>query len=198
MLIYSQSPLYSIEKIQSLDEKTSVSIEGTVAEIKPEEEVKLKRKRTKEKLQKFQLRDETRSIWITLWRKDTEQLRGTSVGDFVRVINLKTNWYHKTLSLNSTDYTRIYKVQSAAVQNVTVKIEGVIKAGGMESELEVEINHQLNTFIMSSRLLADALGIKLQGDFEDKLLEMLPFTGKAEIQGNRILKLQKKSKPMRI
>lgn len=34
MLIYSQSPVYSIDTIQSLDEKTAVSVEGTVTEVR--------------------------------------------------------------------------------------------------------------------------------------------------------------------
>ncbi|MED6281957.1 hypothetical protein CHARACLAT_027147 [Characodon lateralis] len=110
MLVYNQSPVCSITKIQFFDEITSVSVEGTVTEITSVEQVKLKRKRTKEKRIRFQLKDKTGSIWITLWRKDMEQLKETSVGDFVKVINVKTSRYHETVYLNSTDFTRICKV----------------------------------------------------------------------------------------
>lgn len=33
MLIYKQSPVYSIQQIQTLEERTCVSVEGTVAEV---------------------------------------------------------------------------------------------------------------------------------------------------------------------
>lgn len=109
-LVKSQLPIYSIEKIQSFVEKTSVNVEGTVTWIDSMEQVKLKRQRTKVDKQKFQLKDETGSIWITLWRRETQQLRGTSVGDLVRVTRLMTNLYNEEVSLNSTDFTRIDKV----------------------------------------------------------------------------------------
>ncbi|XP_047235346.1 uncharacterized protein LOC124876526 isoform X2 [Girardinichthys multiradiatus] len=190
MLVYNQSPVCSIMKIQSFDEMTSVvSVEGTVTEISVEQ-VKLKRKRTKEKMIRFQLKDKTGSIWITLWRKDMEQLRETSVGDFVKVINVKTSRYHETVYLNSTDFTRICKVQSAPVQNVTIEIVGIIKSGRMESELEVLINNQVNTFIIASPLLAEVLGVRLADDLEDRLLEKIPFLVQAEIQGNKITDLK--------
>ena len=63
--------------------------------------------------QDFHLNDGKDSIRITLWGKDTKQLRGTSDGDFVRVTNVKTSHYYETVSLNSTDFTRIFKVAAA-------------------------------------------------------------------------------------
>ncbi|KAK5610270.1 hypothetical protein CRENBAI_007886 [Crenichthys baileyi] len=190
MLVYSQSPLFSIEKIQTCDKGTALSVEGTVTEITSVEQVKLKRKRTKENIRRFQVKDETGSIWITLWSKNMDQLRGTSVRDVVRVTNVKMSWYDETVSLNSTDFTRICKVQSAPVQNVTVKIVGIIKSGRMESELEVLIHNQVNTFIMASPLLAQVLGVRLADDLEDRLLEKIPFLVQAEIQGNKITALK--------
>lgn len=74
------------------------------------ERVKTKFKQRKERLE-FKLADQTDSIWITLWGDDTKQLTGQSNGDVVRVTNVKTNRYYDTVSLNSTDFTRIVKVR---------------------------------------------------------------------------------------
>ncbi|MEQ2163588.1 hypothetical protein GOODEAATRI_031783 [Goodea atripinnis] len=82
------------------------------------------------------------------------------------------------------------QVQSAPVQNVTIEIVGIIKSGRMESELEVLINNQVNTFIMASPLLAEVLGVRLADDLEDRLLEKIPFLVQAEIQGNKITDLK--------
>ncbi|XP_023197649.1 uncharacterized protein LOC111610009 [Xiphophorus maculatus] len=190
MLIYNQRPVCSIEEIQSFKERTAVSVEGTVTGISSVAQVKQERKRTKVNIRKFQLEDETGSIWITLWRKDTEQLRGTSVGDSVRVTNLTTNRYYETVSLNSTDFTRIYKVQAAAVQNVSMQIIGIRKDDGLQFKLDVMINDQLSTFIASSRLLAKAFGVKLDGNMEGRLLQKTPFSAEAEIKGNQIQDLK--------
>ncbi|XP_032432958.1 uncharacterized protein LOC116728764 [Xiphophorus hellerii] len=190
MLIYNQRPVCSIEEIQSFKERTAVSVEGTVTEINSVAQVKQERKRTKVNIRKFQLKDETGSIWITLWRKDTEQLRGTSVGDSVRVTNLTTNCYYEMVSLNSTDFTRIYKVQAAAVQNVSMQIIGIRKDDRLQFKLDVTINDQLSTFIASSRLLAKAFGVKLDGNMEERLLQKIPFSAEAEIKGNQIQDLK--------
>lgn len=76
------------------------------------ETVKLKNKRRKKDKREFQLEDGTGSIWITLWGENIKQLRGKSPGDSVRVVNVKTSHYYDSVSLNSTDFTRIFKVIS--------------------------------------------------------------------------------------
>ncbi|KAM4546139.1 uncharacterized protein PAE49_018538 [Odontesthes bonariensis] len=189
MLIYIQAPVRSIGKSKVCGEKTLVSVEGTVKEIGLPETVKSKRKRREDIKTVFKLEDDSGSIGVTLWGKDTSQLRGTSVGDFVRVINVKTHHYYDSVSLNSTDYTRITKVQSAAVQNVSVQIVGIIKAGRIETELDGEMNGQVHTFVVDSSRLAKAFGVRLQGDFQKRLLKKMPFSAKAEIRGNKIKKL---------
>lgn len=73
---------------------------------------KLKKKQGAENRKEFQLEDGTGSIWITLWGEDIKQLRGKSPGDSVRVVNVKTSHYYDSVSLNSTDFTRISKVIS--------------------------------------------------------------------------------------
>lgn len=73
---------------------------------------KLKKKQGAENRKEFQLEDGTGSIRITLWGENIKQLRGKSPGDSVRVVNVETNHYNDSVSLNSTDFTRIFKVIS--------------------------------------------------------------------------------------
>ncbi|XP_067465101.1 uncharacterized protein [Thunnus thynnus] len=112
-LIDHQKPVCSITKAKEYADKTVVSVEGTVTEIGPVELVNMKNQQKKKEKQDFHLNDGKDSIRITLWGKDTKQLREISDGDFVRVTNVRTNHYYETVSLNSTDFTRIYKVAAA-------------------------------------------------------------------------------------
>ncbi|XP_042287069.1 uncharacterized protein LOC121910104 [Thunnus maccoyii] len=189
MLIYHQKPVCSIAKAKEYADKTAVSVEGTVTEIGHVEPIKVKNQRRKKDKQEFQLNDGKDSIRITLWGKDTAQLRGTSDGDFVRVTNVKTNHYYKTVSLNSTDFTRIFKIQSAPIQNVTIEIIGIIKANMMETQLEASFNDQVETLVVSSKHLAKAFGVRLDGDFKNRLIEKNSLYAKVEIQGSTIIRI---------
>lgn len=85
-------------------------------------EVKLKNKRRRMKpKQDFWLTDGTDSVQVCLWDKDIQQLRDKSVGDIVRVTNVRTSRYYDTTSLNSTFYTRIIKVQLTLVTGINMK-----------------------------------------------------------------------------
>ncbi|XP_022600469.1 uncharacterized protein LOC111221380 [Seriola dumerili] len=189
MLIYRYSPVCSIAKAKLFDAKTLVSVEGTVTKIDPVEHVKLKTKRGKKEKRDFILKDDTDSIRITLWGKDIQQFRDKSHGDFVRVTNVKTSVYYDMVSLNSTDYTRILKIQNAEVQNVTFKIIGITATNKMETHLEAEINGQVETFFVESKLLAKAVGVRLEGDFEERLLQNMPFSADVVLQGSKINKI---------
>ncbi|XP_042287068.1 uncharacterized protein LOC121910103 [Thunnus maccoyii] len=186
MLIYPQKPVCSITKAKKYADKTAVSVEGTVTEIGPIEPANMKNQQRKKDKQEFQLKDGKDSIRITLWGKDTAQLRGTSDGDFVRVTNVRTSHYYETVSLNSTDFTRIYKIQSAAMQNVTIEIIGIMNANMTETQLEASFNDQMETFVVSSELLAKVYGVRLDSDFEDKLIEKIPLSANVEIKGSKI------------
>ncbi|KAL3970515.1 forkhead box protein G [Sarotherodon galilaeus] len=191
MLIYSQTPVCSIGQAIGSEEKTSVSVEGKVTEIGSVETVKLKNKRRKRDKREFQLEDGTGSIWITLWGEDMKQLRGISPGDSVRVVNVKTSHYYDSVSLNSTDFTRIFKVQSATVENVTIQIIGIKDAKKTETEVDAQISSgEVQSFVVTSSLLAKAFGVRLEGDFEDRLLEKMPFSADVEIKGNKIMKIK--------
>lgn len=74
------------------------------------EKVNVKHKQEKTKKQTFQLEDETDSIRLCMWGDATEQCKGLSPGDAIKVSNMKTKKYYDNISLDSTVYTRIDKV----------------------------------------------------------------------------------------
>ncbi|XP_036071072.1 uncharacterized protein LOC112142445 isoform X5 [Oryzias melastigma] len=187
MLIYGQDPAVSIDEIKRLDEKKRVSVKGTVTEIK--KSVGKKKGQTGKKRQEFKLEDCTGSIYITLWGEDIQHLRGVSVGDKVKVANVKTNHYYDTVSLNSTDSIRIIKLKCATLQIVQLKIIGIKKTRKLQTELEAVRDEEAETFSVKSAVLAEALGIQQGTDFKKRLLEKIPCSVKANIEGDKILKL---------
>ncbi|KAF6739980.1 hypothetical protein FQA47_005751 [Oryzias melastigma] len=190
MLINGQDSAVSIDEIKRLDEKKRVSVEGTVTEIGKIESVVIKKNQTEKNIQKFKLEDSTDSIDLTLWgKKNIQHLKGVSVGDTVKVTNVMTNHYHGTVSLNSTDSTRIFKLKCATLQIVQLEIIGIKKARKLQTELEAVRDEVAETFSVKSAVLAEALGIQQGTDFEDRLLEKIPYSVKAEIKGDKILKL---------
>ncbi|GAA6226153.1 replication factor A protein 1-like isoform X1 [Lates japonicus] len=188
-LISGQNPV-SIKQAKRSEDKTIVTVEGTITKIGPVEPVKLKAKRGTKDRQDIKLKDDTDEISISLWGEDIKQLRGKSEGDVVKVTDVKTNHFRDTVSLNSTDFTRIVKVQSAPVQNVGIEIIGITTANKMETYLETECNSEVQTFVVASELLAEAFGVRLDSDFKKTLLEKIPLSAKAEIQGNKINKIK--------
>ncbi|XP_014904017.1 uncharacterized protein LOC106957261 [Poecilia latipinna] len=185
-----QSPFFPIKKIKSFQEETAVSVKGTVIEIDAGPQIEFQKDGINVDTREFKLEDKTGSIWIKLWRKDLEQLRGKSVGDLVRVTNLRTNHYCETVSLNSTDFTKIHQVKAAAVQNVTMQIVGIIEAEKEQSEIYVLINQKTRSFLINSPLLAEVFGVKLDDDFKFRLLEKIPFSAKGKIKQNKIQALK--------
>lgn len=81
----------------------------------PVENIKMKDKRRRTNQQVFYLADDTESIRVCLWGKDTEQARNVSVGDLVRVSNVKSNVFRGTVSLDSTASTKIGKVAQTSL-----------------------------------------------------------------------------------
>uniref|UniRef100_UPI003AAFC45E uncharacterized protein n=1 Tax=Centroberyx gerrardi TaxID=166262 RepID=UPI003AAFC45E len=191
MIVDPQKPVLSIKEAEASYDKTEMHVEGTITELTPVSEIKVTggRRRTTQR-RDLHLQDDTGSIRICLWGDRANQCPA-AVGDSVRVTNVKTNHYMETVSLNSTGLTRVYKVEAAAVQTGTVEIIGIIKASKMETKLEAELDQQLKTLVVASELLAKAFGIKLGGDFEEKLLDKMPLSAEVEIQGNRITAITK-------
>ncbi|XP_027129326.1 uncharacterized protein LOC113744337 isoform X1 [Larimichthys crocea] len=181
-LIYPESPLYPIAEAKSFADKTEVSVEGTVTKIDLIKKKKVNR-------QDFQLKDKTDSIMISMWRDHTKQCKELSVGDIIKITNMKISKYFKNTSLNSTGFTKIHKVQSVGVHNVTIQIIGIAKAIKKETHLDAEVNGLPHRLVVGSPLLAKAFGLNLD-DLKESLLEKLPLFANAEIHGSKIKKLQ--------
>lgn len=87
------------------------------------------------------------------------------------------------------------QVQSAAVENVTIEIIGIKDAKKTETEVDALISSgEVQSFVVTSSLLAKAFGVRLEGDFEDRLLEKMPFIADVEIKGNKIMKIEQAKK----
>ncbi|XP_041658033.1 uncharacterized protein LOC121519256 [Cheilinus undulatus] len=186
-LIYPESPFYSITEVRSLPDKTNVSVAGTVEEIDPIKEIKVAYQKQKKKTQRFKLKDESSSTWICMWGEETQQSKGLSVGDVVKLTNMKVNNYYD--ELNSTGSTKTEKVESVGIQSTKMKIIGIQKAIKKETRLEGDVGGEVHTFVVSSKLLAKALGIELDCDYKENLLDKLPFQADVEIKGNKIKKM---------
>ncbi|XP_045896615.1 uncharacterized protein LOC123963658 [Micropterus dolomieu] len=178
-------PVCTVSEAKLSADKTDVSVEGTVTEINRGEHVEVKDERKKAKKKSFQLKDDTGSISVCMWGENTKQCKGLSVGDVIKVTNARTNQYHETVSLNSTGFTRIHKVQSAGIQKVRIEILGIVKATKKGTELEVNFNQQMTTLHVSSARLAKAFDLKLDG-FKEILLNKMPLSADAVIQGSKI------------
>uniref|UniRef100_UPI0037E87D32 uncharacterized protein n=1 Tax=Semicossyphus pulcher TaxID=241346 RepID=UPI0037E87D32 len=188
-LIYPESPPYSVAEAKSCSDGTDVSLEGTVEEIDPIEDIKVSYQQEKKKRQRFKLKDETDAIWIFIWGDETQQSKDLTVGDVIKITNIKSHQFHETRSMNSTVFTKIHKVKSAGVHQENIQIIGIIKATKKETQLEAEFNQQVHTLVVASKLLAKEFDIKLDGDFNENLLKKLNLNAEAEIKGNRIKKI---------
>ncbi|KAK5917622.1 hypothetical protein CgunFtcFv8_002454 [Champsocephalus gunnari] len=179
-LLCPESPLTSIKDIKSSRPKTHVSVEGTVTQIYPVQKVKEK------KTKRFKLKQEAEEISVTMWDEATKRSKDLSVG---HVILLNNMTYSERASLNSSKFTKITKVQSVCIRKVTLEIRGIKKATLKETHLEVDLDTKLLTLVVASRLLAKTLDFQLKKDFKKDLLERIPLSVEAEIQGHRILNM---------
>lgn len=82
------------------------------------------------------------------------------------------------------------QVRSDAVQNVKIKITRIIKCLKTKFHLEAEFNSKQQKVAVTSRLLSKATGLKLQDDVEEKLLNLMPISAEAKIQGNKITEMK--------
>lgn len=92
-------------------------------QIDPIESVKVQENRRKKKRQHFQLEDNTDSIRICMWGESTNQCKGLSAGDVIKVTNMKINQYFENVSLNSTASTRLHKVAAVTSCSADVVLE---------------------------------------------------------------------------
>ena len=81
------------------------------------------------------------------------------------------------------------QVQSAGSQSERIKIAGIAKATKTETHLDAVFRDEMQRCVVASRLLAKAFGFDLDGDIEKKLLDIIPVSADAVIQGGKIKKL---------
>ncbi|XP_042286460.1 uncharacterized protein LOC121909803 [Thunnus maccoyii] len=187
-LICIQSPVCSVAKAKTYPEKYGVSVEGTVTEIYPVKETEVTSQQRTTKTQEFHLEDDTDSISICMWGGNTEQSKEISVGDVIKVTNVKTSHYHDTVSLNSTGFTRIFTIERAPVQTVRIQIQAIESTDTQtQTFLDAVINGQIKTFVVASQLLASEFD---SIDFRKSLLDKMPFLADVEIQGSKINKMK--------
>ncbi|XP_049897277.1 uncharacterized protein LOC126388283 isoform X8 [Epinephelus moara] len=87
--------------------------------------------------------------------------------------------------------TKTSQVQSAPVQTGRIKILRLKMSNKTNTHLEVEFNNQMQTFFITTRLLANTLGFRADDDLALRLLFELPLTADAKIQGNKIVEMKK-------
>ncbi|XP_062289532.1 uncharacterized protein LOC133994300 [Scomber scombrus] len=185
-LICVQSQVYSITEVKTLAEKYGVTVEGTVTEIYPVVETEVTAQQRMTKKQEFLLQEDKESISICMWGEDTEQIKDISVGDVVKVTNVKTSHYHSTVSLNSTGFTRILPIERAPVQKARIEIQAIQSTDPTQTFLEAVYNGLIDTFVVSTQLLASEFKLRLDGDLKKNLLKKMPFSADVEIQGRKI------------
>ncbi|XP_034072407.1 uncharacterized protein LOC117546330 isoform X2 [Gymnodraco acuticeps] len=118
-LVYPESPLTSIKDIKSSRPQTHVSVKGTVTEIYPVNKVKVKHKEKKTNQRSFKLSQEDEEISVTMWDEATKLIKYLSVGHVFLLEYMKPNEYREKVSLNSSKFTKITKVQSVGIRKVT-------------------------------------------------------------------------------
>lgn len=70
-----------------------------------------------------------------------------------------------------------------------LEIVGILNHTKKKTQLEVMINKQVQTMIVSSPLLAAACLLTLDSNFKERLLQDIPLQADAVIQGNEIKKM---------
>lgn len=85
-------------------------VQPNFVQINPIERVNVTHQRKKVARQSLQVKDDTDSIKICMWGENTKQCKGLSVGDVIKVTNMKLNMYYDNVSLNSTAHTEILTV----------------------------------------------------------------------------------------
>ncbi|KAI9522761.1 hypothetical protein NQZ68_033096 [Dissostichus eleginoides] len=150
--------------------------------IYPVQKVKVQHKEKMTNRQSFKLRQEAEEISVTMWDEATEQSKDLSFGDVLLLTNMKPNEYCGKVSLNSTQFTK-------SPRYLQPPIKGIKEATLKETQLEVDLDTKPHTLVVASRLQANTLDFQLKKGFGDDLLERIPLSVEAEIQGNRIIKM---------
>ncbi|XP_012994513.2 uncharacterized protein LOC106024795 [Esox lucius] len=180
--ILIESPVYSIAEAVGSKQQTLMSIEGFVNEIESKK-VTVDNKQVVQRI--LTVQDETALVNVVLWR-ELAQLRKALVGDKVRVTNLRINEYYESISLNSTGTTNVIKIQDAPMKTLNMKIISVKGCTKAKVTLVAELDGNVKSFIVSTKLLAQTYDIKPGLDFKKDFLAILPKVVEARVKGNII------------
>lgn len=93
-----------------VDQMQHLIVQPNFVQIHPTERVNVNFQRKKKARQSLQVKDDTDAIKICVWGDKTKQCKGLSVGDVIKVTNVKVNMYYGNASLNSTTRTEILTV----------------------------------------------------------------------------------------
>ncbi|XP_035846692.1 uncharacterized protein LOC116054973 [Sander lucioperca] len=94
-------------------------------------------------------------------------------------------------SLKPVESIKTFKVLSAAVQTGRIKIMEIKKSNKTITHLEIEFNGRRQTVFVTTQLLANAFGLKVEDDFERRLRYQMPLTAEATLQGRKVTDIKK-------
>lgn len=81
---------------------------------------------------------------------------------------------------------QVFKV---GIRNVKIEIVAVQKAQKRQTHLDVKLDQKVHTFMVASKLLAEAFGLTLGEDFHSQLVSAVPLLAEALIDRNEIKKI---------
>ncbi|KAL3043139.1 hypothetical protein OYC64_020953 [Pagothenia borchgrevinki] len=188
-LVYPESPLTSVKDIKSSPLKTYVSVEGTVTQIDPIKKVKVQHEEKKTK--RFKLKQEDEEISVTLWDEAIKQSKDLSVGDVLLLNNMKRKVYLREVYLNSTQFTKITKDQSAAPVHIRkIKVITLLRTTKRNAHLQVQFEGRFQEVYGKTQVLSEGMGFRTMEEFNKGFFHMLPLTVMANMQGKRILEMR--------
>ncbi|XP_066578792.1 uncharacterized protein LOC136768467 [Amia ocellicauda] len=177
-LIGPPPPVCTIAKAKSSPPNTQVTIEGTMITDPLREIVKVKRKKTD--ICTVRLQDETGSVNVCLWRELSKTCM--SKGDCVSVSHLRVTEYNSEISLSSTARTKVEK-SCAPQQEKTLKLMGLQEFNKHQVTLMADSDATIQTITAPTDLLVTIFGAEMT---EDNIVEQLPVSVHAVLQGNAI------------
>ncbi|XP_078122675.1 uncharacterized protein LOC144528097 isoform X9 [Sander vitreus] len=95
------------------------------------------------------------------------------------------------LSLKPVESSKTFKVPSAAVQTGRIQIMRIKKSNKTNTHLVVEFNKRKRNVFVTTRLLANTFGLKVDDDFERRLCCQMPLTAEATLQGKKVTDIKK-------
>ncbi|KAF1378106.1 hypothetical protein PFLUV_G00186660 [Perca fluviatilis] len=106
--------------------------------------------------------------------------------DPVEAVKPKKKTEKQDVSLKTALSSKTSKTTSAAVQTGRIQIMEIKMTNKTNTHLEVEFNDRRQTVYVTTRLLANTFGIKVDDDLERRLRSQMPVTAEATLQGNKI------------